>query len=210
MQDFLKLNKKIIIILFIILFIIILFICEFFKNKNNLEPVNMENSEDLKNISELNNEKNIKKIIIHITGSIKCPGIVELDENSRITDAIEAAGGLLDNADVSKVNLAYILKDAQKIYIPSIYDLEEIVYVTNDSGNNVLVENKFEGGKNMINLNSATQTELEQLPGIGTSTALKIINYKNEHGNFKNIEDIKNVPGIGNARYEAIKDLICT
>ena len=61
----------------------------------------------------------------------------------------------------------------------------------------------------MININSSSQDELEQLPGIGASTAIKIINYRNEHGNFKSIDDIKNVPGIGNLKFNNIKELIC-
>lgn len=210
MLNIFKLNKKIIITIVIIVFIIILIIFEFLKN-NNSETLNIENlNEEITIVPEDTTKKEIKKIIVHITGCIQNPGIVELEENSRIIDVINKAGGLTEDADISKVNLAYIVKDAQKIYIPSIYDLEEIAYVTSDSGDNVLVEDKFEGGNAMINLNSATQTELEQLPGIGASTALKIINFRNENGNFKSIEDIKNVPGIGNAKYESIKDMICT
>lgn len=154
-----------------------------------------------------------KKIIIHITGSVQKEGIVELEENSRISDAIEAAGGLLSDANVQNVNLAYKIKDGQKIYIPSIYDEEENETISTQNGDNIIIEAKEEitqtDEKQKININTATQTELETLPGIGPSTALKIIEYRKENGNFYNIDEIKDIPGIGEKKYEEIKDHIC-
>lgn len=201
-------NKKIIYIIIGILFLIILIIFEFFKNNNSNEVIDIEQINNTVSANEIS-ELNSRTIIVHITGCVKKEGIIEIEENSRIIDAINAAGGITEDADISKINLAYILKDAQKIYIPSIYDSEEIGYITTNSGYNVIIEDNYGGNNVMININTASQTELEQLPGIGTSTALKIINYKNEHGNFKSIDEIKNVPGIGNAKYENIKDMIC-
>lgn len=105
------------------------------------------------------------------------------------------------------MNLAYKLKDGQKIYIPSnIEDGEEVVIVT-EEGQGVLDGQVDENGK--VNINTATQTELETLSGIGPSTALKIIEYRTKNGEFSNIEDIKNVPGIGDSKYESIMESIC-
>lgn len=81
-------------------------------------------------------------------------------------------------------------------------------YITQDIGENIIIED-IETSTSLININTASQTELETLTGIGPSTALKIINYRKEAGKFKTIEDIKNVPGIGEAKFEAIKDQIC-
>lgn len=197
-------NKKLIIIILII-FVIILFV--FFNNNQNDEVEIIEQTENEVDTSVMEN-KGVNRIIVHITGCVKKQGIVELDEGARIIDVIEAAGGVTEEADITKVNLAYIVKDAQKIYIPSIYDKQDVEYITSNNGENVIVENKYEGENNMININTATQTELETLSGIGPSTALKIINYREEHGKFKSIEEIKEVPGIGDAKYDNIKDMI--
>lgn len=115
-----------------------------------------------------------------------------LDYNSRIADAIDKAGGTTDIADLNKVNLAYELKDGQKIHIPSIYDEEVTTYISDNAGENVL-DTSLETTKEIININLATQTELESLPGIGESTASKIVEYRTKNGKFKTIEDIMNV-----------------
>lgn len=197
-------NKKIIVIVSII-FVIILFV--FFNNNKDDEVEIIEQIENKVDTS-IEESKDVKQIIVHITGCIKKQGVVEIDEGSRIIDVIEAAGGITEEADITKVNLAYIVKDAQKIYIPSIYDEQDIEYITSNNGENVIVENKYEGESNMVNINTATQTELEGLSGIGPSTALKIINYREENGKFKSIEEIKEVPGIGDAKFNSIKDMI--
>lgn len=94
------------------------------------------------------------------------------------------------------------------MYIPSIYDEEEKELITENIGENI-IEDFLIKPDSKININTATQTELEILTGIGPSTALKIINYRKENGKFKNIEDIKNVPGIGESKFQAIKENIC-
>ena len=149
------------------------------------------------------------KIVIHITGEVEEEGVIELEKGARISDAIEEAGGTTEEADLSNVNLAYSLSDGQKVKIPNINEKdEEIIVVEEKAGDNIIIEgNKSKEEK--ININKAAQTEIETLPGIGPSTALKIINYRNEHGKFKNIEDIKNVSGIGESKFENIKEYIC-
>ena len=130
-------NKKILIIIAILvvvgIFVIIL---------NQHENEEIEIYETIPNEQENEIEKNDeeKNIVIHITGCVKKQGIVEVKEGARIVDVIEAADGVTEEADITKVNLAYVVKDAQKIYIPSIYDEEEIEYITMDNGENVIVE----------------------------------------------------------------------
>ena len=146
-----------------------------------------------------------------------------LSEEARIIDAIEKAGGLTDSAEVKDLNLAYKLKDGEKLYIPSLDEVIEckenntsIQYVSNGIVDNNNVNNSIdisntnlkENNNGLININTCTQTELETLEGIGPSTAKKIIEYRNENGAFKTIEDIKNVSGIGEAKYNLIKDSI--
>ena len=179
---------------------------------------------NLEETEEVTKEEDTK-IIVHVSGAVNKEGIVELEENSRISDAIDKAEGLKENADTKNINLAFKLEDGMKIYIPTIGESiaenevnennnmidETSKYVTSASGvaqeeNNGQTEEKK---SEKVNINKATQTELEGLPGIGPATAIKIINYRNENGKFKNIEDIKEVSGIGDAKYENIKDLIC-
>lgn len=167
-----------------------------------------ENTKEIYYETKEKEEEQENFIVIHITGEIKTPGIIKIKENSRLADAIEAAGGLTENADINKINLAYIISDGQKIYIPNINDKTED-YVNSEAGNGVIIENMESNNKKLVNINTATQAELETLTGIGASTALKIINYRKENGKFKNIEEIKNVSGIGEAKYEVIKNNIC-
>ena len=137
-------------------------------------------------------ESENSKIVIHIAGEVNSPGILYLDNNSRIADAISAANGTTDIADINKINLAYELRDGQKIYIPSIYDDDTSEYITDTPGKYVL-DSSSSSQTDTININTATQSELESLPGIGKSTANKIIDYRTTNGKFKTIEDIMKV-----------------
>lgn len=176
---------------------------------NELETTITE--DNIENSINLEEEEDIS-VIVHITGEIKKGGIVEVKQGDRIVDVIEKAGGVTEEADLSKVNLAYKVSDGQKIYIPSINEAEirneTEEYITEEAGKNIIIEEQKNSTKK-VNINSAAQTELETLSGIGPSTALKIINYRNENGKFKSIEDIKNVPGIGDLKFENIKEYIC-
>ena len=202
-----KINKKNIILILIIIIVVISAYIIFIRNNEfeNIEKINeyiIENKILGNNVEneEVINNKVENKIIVYITGAIKNEGIYELNENSRMADIIEKAGGLNEDADISELNLAYILEDGMKIYIPKknekINNVKDNtnLYISDEENKNIS-ENKSTT-KNLtekININKATQTELESLPGIGPSTALSIIKYRKENGNFKKIEDIKNV-----------------
>ena len=201
------LNKKQKLIIGIIGTIMLFYIGYYIMNKvENTNYIEIEESEEINNNEEINLVEE-EKIKVHITGEVENEGIIEIDKDSRIADVIEEAGGLTDDADTSKINLAYQVKDGQKIYIPNTEEELEEEYITENAGDGVLPEEEKVGGK--VNINTAKQTELETLTGIGPSTALKIINYRNQNGDFENIEDIKNVPGIGEAKFENIKNDIC-
>lgn len=205
------LNKKQKIIVVVLIIIMCIVIGYYIISKT--EKYDYSDIEKISNIIEEDQEvdDNIieNKIVIHITGEVEEEGVIELEEGARISDAIEEAGGTTEEADLSNVNLAYSLSDGQKVKIPNINEKdEEIIVVEEKAGDNIIIEgNKSKEEK--ININKAAQTEIETLPGIGPSTALKIINYRNEHGKFKNIEDIKNVSGIGDSKFENIKEYIC-
>lgn len=175
-------------------------------------------SEKFDNSSIINGYENLEgRIVVHITGAVQKTGILVLPEGARIADAINAAGGNTQNADLNEVNLAYVLQDGQKIYIPTKEDkvrLERKVYIMSGSGNNVIeqtvnAEGNLESeGDKKVNINIATQNELENLPGIGPSIAGKIIEYREQNGRFDKIEDVQNVKGIGDAKFEKIKEQI--
>lgn len=154
---------------------------------------------------EIETENTQEKIMVHIIGEVKNQGVVVLESGARIVDAIEAAGGETDEADLTKLNLAYILNDGEKIKVPKKGE-EQQEYITSTSGLEISEENKTESQK--ININTANLEELTKLPGIGEATANKIISYRKETGKFKTIEDLKNVPGIGNSKFDNLKDMI--
>lgn len=226
-----NINTKILVLVIIIILIILGYYI-YYRNNNSYEEFetdiaieeNIEQKED--NISkeednreETNNEEvdetSQEKIIVHITGEVKYWGVLELEKGSRIMDAVNKAGGFTDEADTEKVNLAYELTDGVKVYIPSKnVDKESNIttqkYITAECGDNEIVEETEmkQSGNTIVNINEATQTELETLPGIGPSIALKIISYRKENGKFSSIEDIKNVSGIGENKFENIRELI--
>ncbi len=204
-----KRKKELFIILIIIIAGIGAIYSIFFEKSENIEKIETI-AEETKNEVIIDNVMIEEKqtILVHIMGQVNAPGLVELEENARIQDAIEAAGGTTQEADFSKINLAYILEDGEKIYIPK---KGEETYITKESGATssiIAQEKKEEEDKLMININTASQEELEKLPGIGESTATKIINYRKENGKFTKIEDIQNVSGIGEAKYNNIKKYI--
>ncbi|MCL2384086.1 MAG: helix-hairpin-helix domain-containing protein [Oscillospiraceae bacterium] len=158
---------------------------------------------------ELEFREEERNVIVHVTGEVRYSGIINLTEGERIADAIERAGGTTSNADLSRVNLAYMLSDGQRLYIPNVDTDEEYQneILTDINGEDIVVGGNNERGA-LININRATQTELETLTGVGPSTALRIIEHRRTNGNFRRIEDIKEVSGIGEARFEAIKNNI--
>ena len=189
-----------------------------YTNEKNIEisqenELEVENETNEINVDEENSEK-IATIKVHVSGAVKNEGVYELEEDARIADAIEKAGGVSDIANMKNVNLASKLEDGMKIYIPKQGEdvLENNLEENSNnkettlggSGTNSNVENE----KGKININKATKEELDTLPGIGESTAQKIIKYREEHGSFKNIEELKEVKGIGDTKYEEIKDLV--
>lgn len=209
MLEILKEKKNYLIVGAIIVLIIIYCIYNNFSTNDELieEQNILESSED----SEENvNDEDEEIIVIHVTGAVNTPGIVRLEEGSRIEDAIEAAGGLTEDSDISDINLAYVLEDGVKIRIPTIDDKENgESYIIEGSGDNIILEENTEASSDtLVNINKADETELDALPGIGPSLASKIIQYREENGNFKKIEDIKNVTGIGDTKYANLKDFI--
>ena len=145
-------------------------------------------------------------IFVDIGGAVKTPMLAELPDGSRVDDAIEAAGGLRQEADMTNINRAEFLVDGQKIYIPS---------MSLDEDGNIIETAPVSGvavtgldGTAKVNINTADSTQLQTLSGVGPATAQKIIDYRQSNGSFSSIEDIKNVSGIGEKTFEKLKDHI--
>lgn len=219
-----KINKKIVVYITIISVIALIIYEVAIKKENLIENITDINTIEISEENETKEEKVdiTKKIMVYITGEVKNPGIYELEENSRIKDVIEEAGGLKETADITDINLATILQDEDKITIPTkdktMEEKQNTERIqsnkqskTTEKSQNTTSISTNTTGKNQntkVNINTATQTELETLPGIGPSTASKIVSYRKENGKFKSIEEIKKVNGIGESKYKKIKELI--
>lgn len=213
-------KKKIFFYIAITIIVILIIVYSYFYSpeyeniteENFLNEITIENNESIEqNEDKAEGEESL--VSVHIAGSVVKEGVIEIEENSRLIDVIEEAGGLTEEADLSNVNLAYSIKDGQKIYIPNKDDEEEKGVIMTDMPNYIVPGNEEEtkGDSNslMVNINSATQTELEELTGIGPSIASNIMKYRKENGNFTSVEEVRNVEGIGESKYNQIKDNIC-
>lgn len=162
--------------------------------------------EDIDNMFEDHNktpeEPTSSMIKVYITGQIKNPGVLEVEEGSRLIDVIDLAGGMLEEADTNRINLALKVQDEGMYIIPKIG--EEVEELT---GEGLLGE---QGNEKRVNINRATIDELQTLHGIGPAKAKAIVDYRENQGLFKDIEDIKNVSGIGEKTFEQIRDSITT
>lgn len=172
-----------------------------------LDEGNIDKQKDKDEIKNLE-EKSPKTVVmkVHIAGEIKKPGVYEIKEGDRLEDLIKVAGGLTDEADDVNINLAQRLEDQMKIYIPNKND-EKSLNTNNPNQTNDPVTLVKGSSSGLININTASKEELMTLPNIGEKRADAIIEYRNA-SRFENIEDIKNVKGIGDKFFEALKDLI--
>lgn len=213
-----KLDKDYIVIGIIIIAVIIFIVLnigkvtEFNKGEKENTTINASIEESKNDIEEKENKENKEEpkematgIFVHIDGWIQNPGVYEIKENDRVNTIIEKAGGLKEGASIKSINLAARLSDGDKIYIPN-REEEKQIETTEVKGNNTGTVKITKNSK--ININKASISELKQITGIGESTANKIIDYRENVGKFKKIEDIKEVKGIGDSKYESIKDKI--
>lgn len=198
-------------------------------NKNN--DILCENNEDIDNNAEvaLNNE--IKKMYVDIKGAVKKPGVYQVNEENIINDVINFAGGLLDKAYVENINLSKKVQDELVIYVYTKDEIKKnnlqenqtcssnnyiitectenkVSIITSNENNENNENNNSSVSSNLININLASIEELTTLPGIGESKAQNIINYREENGYFKTIDEIKNVNGIGEATFDQLKKYI--
>ena len=135
-----------------------------------------------------------EKILVYVCGAVMEPGVVELERDARVVDAIALAGGFMEEADETYINLAGKLQDGEKIYVPTLVEVSQW--------------NAEKNTEKLIDINSADAEELCKLSGIGESKAKDIINYREKKGPFQKKEDLMKVPGIKENLYEKIADSI--
>lgn len=206
-------NKKIIGIIAMLVIVLIMSFLTYGKNKSNvfkdeyMKEIFVEESIDEEVVSNVQNEdiviqEQINKVIVEIKGEVKNPDVYELEEGSIIKDLIDIAGGLTDEADISKVNRARQLNNHELVVIRNkndIYD-EEVLEETTCSNEEI--------SDGLININTADVSELKTIPGIGDVKANAIIAYRESNGEFKSLDELKNVDGIGEKTYEKIKNMM--
>ena len=142
-----------------------------------------------------------KLLTVHVAGAVNRPGLYSLKEGSRVADALEKAGGPTAEALLDDVNLAAKITDGQKILITRAVGAQ--------SSSSGAVPGTSAAGENaLININTASVTELDKLPGIGPSMAQRIIDYREKKGSFSSVNELDNVEGIGPSKLEGLKDLV--
>ena len=147
-------------------------------------------------------------IVVYIVGAVVDSDVYDLPAGSILNDLVALAGGFLENADREAVNLAFTLGTGMMIRIPYVGDTDKKWLVDGGLSGTVSAANRDQQGTSLVNINTASVSELCTLPGIGESTALKIVSYRTENGPFKAITEIMNVSGIKAARYNDIKAFI--
>lgn len=140
------------------------------------------------------------QVYVYVTGAVANPGVYSLDEGLRVCDAVEAAGGLTEDADASTVNLARVLSDGEHIALPTKAEVETALAQGSAGG---------AAASSLVNINTADASALETLSGVGSATAQAIISDREQNGPFSTIEDLMRVDGIGEKKFAKLKDSIC-
>lgn len=142
-------------------------------------------------------------VVVHVAGEVAEPGLVELGAGARVADAIAAAGGATETADLDALNLAAPLVDGQQVYVPAEGEVPPAV-----SGPGAGTDSGTGTGGALVDVNTADATALETLPGIGPALAGRIIDWRTENGPFPSVDALTDVPGIGPATLERLRDLV--
>lgn len=149
-----------------------------------------------------------QEIVVYVSGMVGHPGVLKVNAGARAIDVVNAAGGLLQGADVTKINLAQTVKDGMQIHIPGRPQESSALTTRYPSDPSAQAAAKSSPQQEKININTAGAAELDKLPGVGPALAGRIIEYRNANGLFKDGEELKKVKGLGESKYEKLKDKI--
>lgn len=189
--------------------------------KDNVEQQNWTETQSVSEQTALAENTEPQTIYVHVCGAVITPDVYELPAGSRVYEAVQMAGGFTQDADESYVNQAQILSDGVKLVIPTLEQTQAIVPINSENDLIGIVgeqggaqetltsaRNGSSSSDGKININTASEAELCNIPGIGATRAAAIVAYRQEKGGFSSIEDIMNVSGIKEGTYEKIKDSI--
>ncbi|HET6953611.1 MAG TPA: helix-hairpin-helix domain-containing protein [Acidimicrobiales bacterium] len=145
------------------------------------------------------------EVVVHVVGAVVTPGVQRLPSGSRTVDAVDAAGGTVPEADLARLNLAAVLTDGQQVYVPR---LGEVAPPVAAGGAAPGAPGGPATAAAPVDLNAATLAQLDELPGIGPTTAQAIIDHREQNGPFASVEELLDVRGIGDAKLEQLRDLV--
>ena len=148
----------------------------------------------------------VQQVGVGVEGAVASPGLYLVSADARVNDAVAAAGGMTQDADRQRVNLAQKVEDGMQVYVPS---REEAAAASGAAATRAGQASSSGLSKGKVNLNTASAEELQTLSGIGPSLSQRIIDYRQANGPFKSVEDLRKVPGIGDTRFKSLKDLVC-
>ncbi|MEA0555009.1 helix-hairpin-helix domain-containing protein [Lysinibacillus irui] len=183
-------------------------LCYFYFSSSDSSPPQEELIETIQPIEENNlidstKETAIQQVFVDIKGAVLYPGVYELQQDQRIRDAVQLAGGYTEDADTQLINHAQKVQDEMVIYIP-----EKGEQLEEGTTNFISLPAENNSNEQKININKADVSALSTLPGIGPSKAQSILSYREENGPFQTIDDLKNVSGIGDKTFEKLQDSI--
>ncbi|WP_338451551.1 helix-hairpin-helix domain-containing protein [Niallia oryzisoli] len=213
MKDWLKENKMYLLIVMLVVItvgIYFIFPSEKEQSENGLndgwmQSKNDDLSEEKGNDSEKGETKvEQEKILIDVKGAVTSPGVYEAYSGDRVQDVINQAGGLMETADQKNVNFAMRVVDEMVLYIPMIGEDNQATTEVQSS----FTTGGAASGKTLVNLNTASDTELETLPGVGPAKAAAIMEYRETNGRFRSIEELMEISGIGEKTFEKLKEYI--
>lgn len=196
MKDWLEIHK---IKLLAVLVLLILFIVYLFFRSDIQEDIAFEETssplinEPLQKSNAAIEEKPII-MMVDVKGAVKIPGVYVAEEGERVIDLIKKAGGFTINADQNQVNLSERVEDEMVIHVPNLGEISENLQIGTDQSQN-----------NLVNINKASEIELQTLPGIGPSKALAIIEFRDTNGGFQTVDDLKKISGIGEKTFEKLE-----
>lgn len=146
------------------------------------------------------------QVVVHVAGAVAAPGVQRLPAGARVVDAVDAAGGAAADADLARINLAAALVDGQQVYVVRVGEDPPPPPAGAPAGGGAAGEGAGPAG--LVDVNSASASELDELPGVGPATAEAIISHREQHGAFLTVDDLLDVRGIGDAKLEQLRDLV--
>lgn len=175
-----------------------------FKEPEEYAEVTTASSSSQMTIESTSTSKENTDWYVDVKGAVKAPGMYKIKEGMRLMDAVDQAGGFLEEADRNQVNFSKLLTDQEVVFIPKIGETPPTV----QAGEASTVGDSSSDEKGKVNINTADSTELQTLSGIGEKKAQDILNYREENGSFQKVEDLLNVSGIGEKTLENLRDFI--